>query len=145
MQFHFGAGIRHPFLPGLRATPAREAKPLNPALYGTFRELERAAAAGARVRRAVFVTCEENEPVPGDSEHDALWEMFQVPAFAMLLDAKGHVLAFECEAQSGLHVSAGGAAASDDTAICECGRPGRKLHPCSAADGVRKVDPLTIS
>lgn len=133
MLFSFGLRIRHPFFPGLHPTPATEAKPLNPALYGTFQELARAAGAGARVQRAVFVTCLEDEPVPGDSEHDALWEMFQVPAFAMLLDGKGRPLAYECEAQNGLHLSGKGGLASADTIVCECGRPGRKLHPAAAA------------
>ena len=138
MEFPFGSRIRHPFFPGLYATPAAAAKPMNPALYGTFQELVRAWGAGARVRRAVFVTCRHDEPLPGDSQRDALWEMFQVPVFAMLLDARGRLLAFECEAQNGLHVNARRPAASADTATCACGRPGRKL-PREAAVELQRL------
>ncbi|HEV2444886.1 MAG TPA: hypothetical protein VGS58_03150, partial [Candidatus Sulfopaludibacter sp.] len=118
MEFPFGSRIRHPFFPGLHATPARAAKSINQALYGTFEELESAWGAGARVRRAVFVTCRPADPLPGDSQRDALWDMFRVPVLAMLLDTRGRLLAFECEAQNGLHVNARHRVPSEDTAIC---------------------------
>ena len=103
MHFTFGPRIRHPFFPGLHATPAAEAKLSNPALYGTYQELLRAAEGGASVRRAVFVTQMEGQPLLSDSEREVLWRRFQVPAFVLLLDGRQHVMAYECEAQSGLH------------------------------------------
>jgi hypothetical protein len=127
MHFSFGSRIRHPFFPGLTPIPAGEAKESSPALFGTFAELVDAASAGAHVDRAVFVTLQESEPLPSDSDRDVLWKMFQVPAFAMLLDRKGRVLAYECEAQSGLHVSPKYPMAQESAALCECGRPGCKL------------------
>lgn len=116
MKFWFGPRIRHPFFPGLHATPAAEAKPLSPALYGSFQELVRAAEGGALVRRAVFVS-----HIVGESERNLLWRRFQVPVFVVLADPKGRVVAYECEAQNGLHVSDATAA---ETAVCDCGRPG---------------------
>jgi len=139
MQLRFGPRIRHPFFPGLNATPAGEARPLNPALYGTFEELVRAADAGALVSRAVFVIHLEDELLLSDSDRDALWERFQVPAFALLLDRKRRVLAFECEAQSGLHVVPRYPIASADTALCECGRPGHKLYPAASQAPLRTL------
>jgi hypothetical protein len=127
MQFGFGPRIRHPFFPGLTPTPAEEAKESCAALYGTYPELLRAAQAGVRVRRAVLVTRFEPEPGLSDRDRELLWELFEVPAFAMLLDRKGHVVAYECEAQSGLHVNPKYAAAGSATALCGCGRPGEKL------------------
>jgi hypothetical protein len=133
MHFGFGPRIRHPFFPGLTPIPAGEAKETSSALFGTFEELIDAASAGAHVKRAVFVTLRESEPLPSDSDRDVLWKMFEVPAFAMLLDRKGRVLAYECEAQNGLHVSPKYPMERDATAQCECGRPGCKLSVPSSA------------
>jgi len=49
-----------------------------------------------------------------------------VPVFALLLDRDGRLLAYECEAQSGLHVGpqAPWSARELESAPCECGRPG---------------------
>lgn len=127
MLFGLGSRIRHPLFPGIHAIPARDSSTCSTALYGTFQELARAARKGARVRRAVFLTCREDETLPGEVERNTLWELFQVPIFAMLLDRKGRVLAYDCEAQCGMHVNASYAGPLSDTAVCECGRPGRKL------------------
>lgn len=127
MQFGLESRIRHPLFPGLHVIPARDSSTCSIALYGTFRELVRAAGDGARVRRAVFLTCREGEPLPGEAERNTLWELFQVPVFAILLDRKGHVLAYECEAHCGMHLAGGQSGAPADAVVCDCGRPGRKL------------------
>lgn len=127
MQLGLGPRIRHPLFPGLHAIPARDSSTCSTALHGTFQELLRAARKGARVRRAVFLTCTEGEPLPAEAERNTLWELFRVPVFAVLLDRKGRVLAYECEAQSGMHLNGRYAAALADTVVCDCGRPGRKL------------------
>jgi hypothetical protein len=107
--------------------------------------LARAARSGARVCRAVFVTYREEDGPPTDAERDSLWEMFQVPAFAMLLDGKGRVRAYECEAQSGLHISIRRAIASAGTVVCECGRPGPKLYLAASAVEAQTLAKLTTS
>src|SRR5579863_5088519 len=127
MYFGFRPRIRHPFFPGLALTPAGEAKTVSNALYGTFEELLRAAEGGARAKRAVFLTIREGEPALSEDDRDALWARFQVPVFLLLLDGKDRVLAYECEAQTGLHVSPKHPMARAVSAVCECGRPGDKL------------------
>lgn len=127
MLFPFGSRIRHPFYPRLAPTPAVDADRPCIALYGTFRELERTAVP---VRRAVFVVHSEGQRLLSTRERDLLWEKFQVPIFALLLDSSGRVIAYECEVQDGLHFDHSAATVSE-TEICDCGRPGRKLKLAS--------------
>ena len=124
MLFRFGPRIRHPFFPGLQATPAAEAKGRSAALYGTYEQLVRAAEAGASVGRALFVLKSENEPLLSDAERDVLWSRFRAPALMLLVDRKQHVIAYECEAQSGFHVNSRRLSEQDGAQVCECGRPG---------------------
>jgi hypothetical protein len=55
--------------------------------------------------------------------------MFEVPVYALLLDRDGRLLAYECEAQEGLHVGphAAWSAGVLEAAPCACGRPGPRL------------------
>ena len=131
MLFRFGPRIRHPFFPGLQATAATEAKARVSALYGTFEQLVRAADAGASVSRALFVLKRENEPLLSDSERDVLWSRFRAPALMLLVDSRQHVIAYECEAQSGFHVNTQRVPAQESADVCECGRPGKSS--CHAA------------
>ena len=71
--------IRHPFYPGLNVTLAVECKGPCAGLSGTFRDLTRAAAAGARARRMVFALHYPGTPFLNETERDQLWQMFQVP------------------------------------------------------------------
>jgi hypothetical protein len=126
--FLFPSRVRHPFFPDLAATRAAKARGRLTAVAGTFGELARAAAAGARPRRAVYLLTEADE-FPGEGEREELWRLFQVPVFALLRDRGGRIVAWECEAQHGLHVDAGsgfqlGMREEDD---CACGRPGARL------------------
>ena len=127
MQFGFGARIRHPLFPGLIPTPAREAKAVSCALHGTFPELVHAACEGAQATRAVFVILRVDEAPLSEQDRDLLWDLFQVPAFLLMLDGKDRVLGYECEVQNGLHVTARFPSDSAAAAECECGRPGQKL------------------
>jgi hypothetical protein len=87
--------------------------------------LEQAAAAGASAQRALFVLNRWSGAPLTDAQRDRLWTLFQVPAYAMLIDGDGRLVGFECEAQNGFHVP--GKAASDSP-LCECGRSGQLLH-----------------
>jgi hypothetical protein len=129
MRFRLRSPLRHPFYPGLTVTPAVECKGLCAGLSGTFNELTRAATAGARARRMIFALHYPGTPFLSEAERDQLWHAFQVPVFAVLLDRDGQLLAYECEAQSGLHVEpdAPWSARVLETAPCECGRPGPRL------------------
>jgi len=133
VRFLFQQRIRHPFFPDLAATPAQGARGRPIAVAGTFAELARAAAAGVEARRAVFVLSRQ-EDFPGDGERDELWRLFQVPVFALLLDRTGAIVAWECEAQNGLHVEARGGVrlGTWEESPCPCGRPGARLMPASS-------------
>ncbi len=140
MKFRFRFPLRHPFHPELIATPVRLAGGARPVLSGTFNELLRAAKRGARADQAVFALCYQDYPYLEDAEREALWQAFRVPVYTILLDRRGRLLAYECEAQDGLHVAE---ERSDemkpellDKAPCECGRPGERLRPC-ALPGLR--------
>jgi len=121
--------IRHPFYPGLEVTLAVECKGPCAGLSGTLRDLARAAAAGARARRMIFALHYPGSPFLSETDRDQLWQVYQVPVFAVLLDRNGRLLAYECEAQSGLHVGpqAPWSAGELESAPCECGRPGPRL------------------
>lgn len=121
--------IRHPFYPGLAVTLAVQCKGPCTGLSGTFRDLTRAAAAGARARRMIFALHYPGSPFLSETERDQLWQLFQVPVLAVLLDRHGRLLAYECEAHSGLHVGprAPWSAGMLESAPCECGRPGLRL------------------
>jgi hypothetical protein len=129
MRLMLRSPIRHPFYPGLAVTPAVKCKGQCASLAGTFRELVRAAAAGARARRMIFVLHEPGSPFLSEHARDELWQTFQVPVFAVLLDRNGCLLAYECEAQSGLHLESQAlwSAGVLESAPCECGRPGPRL------------------
>ena len=129
MHFSFRPRIRHPFFPGLSPTPAGKAKEDCAALYGTFAELVRAADTGIHTARAVFVTLLQDQSPLSDRDRDTIWELFEVPVLVLVLDDKGRVIAYECEAQSGLHVDPKSPLPSAIAANCECGRPGMKLSP----------------
>jgi len=77
----------------------------------------------------IFALHYPGSPFLSESERDQLWQMYQVPVFAVLLDRNGRLLAYECEAQSGLHVGsqAPWSAGALESAPCECGRPGPRL------------------
>src|SRR6266516_1214050 len=123
--------IRHPLYPALAAIPATEATGLCPAITGTFPELAQACAAGVRASHVVFPMHGSGGPFLSASERDALWELFQVPIYVLILDGKGRVVAYECEAQSGLHLAsdmeASPVAGSIESSPCDCGRPGPRV------------------
>src|SRR4051794_7988753 len=109
----------------------------SPSLYGDYGELRRAAGTGIRVERAVFAVKGATEPFLTPRERDALWELFEVPIYALLVDG-GSVVAYECEAQEGLHLRDGYAAGvlfgRVEAKLCECGRPGPRLMPAARED-----------
>jgi hypothetical protein len=59
------------------------------------------------VDHAIFVLTEIGDKPVTDSMRVVLWQHFGVPVYELYLDAKGALLASECEAQDGWHVEAG--------------------------------------
>lgn len=125
--------MQHPFYPGLNLAPAAAADHSAPALYGAFEELLDAARSGARVDRAVFALRRAPSPFLTGPERDALWDSYQVPVYTLLVGRDGDPIAFECEAQDGLHLRddypGGLLFGRIESHLCECGRPGRRLMP----------------
>jgi hypothetical protein len=120
----------HPLRPDLTASRAVTARGEHPALAGSFDELARARAAGARASRAVFVLNYAGQPCLSEAERDMLWQMYHAPVYGMLLDRDGKVIGYECEAQDGLH-SCGAAEVGGlvEGGACVCGRAGVRLVP----------------
>jgi hypothetical protein len=133
VRFAFRRRIQHPFYPGLKLAPAAAFERKAPALYGAYEELSAAALTGARVDRAVFAVRRPASPFLTEPQRDALWESFQVPVLTLLLGRDGLPIAYECEAQDGLHLrddySGRLLAGHIESRPCECGRPGRRLMP----------------
>ena len=74
-------------------------------------------------------------------ERDRLWQIFEVPVYGLLLDQKGKVLAYECEAQNGLHVAA--TAGEVQYSPCDCGRPGSRIQKGPGRATVPMPEPWT--
>ncbi|HLK63622.1 MAG TPA: hypothetical protein VKU19_09290 [Bryobacteraceae bacterium] len=150
MQIRIRFPLRHPFFPEWAATPTRLAKGACTTLSGSFAELMRAATS-VRPSRAVFVMHYPESIFLTDRERDTLWEVYQVPVFALLLDGEGRLVGWECEAHDGLHIGSSCPESADDQLIfssedsvlgyrlpldrfviesapCQCGRPGQRLQ-----------------
>jgi len=127
-------------------------------------ELAKAAASGVSVQRALFVLHRPDCRFLNEEEREQLWQLFQVPAFALLLDGDGRLVGYECEAQQGLHVPSSCTHGSDnllglenedsilgyrvpwnlvelDQSPCECGRPGPRLRFTSTRASARRRFP----
>jgi hypothetical protein len=151
MQIRIRFPLRHPFFPDWAATPTRLARRDCPTLSGNFQELSSAAASGIRPSRAVFVMHTPESPFLTDRDRDTLWDAFQVPVFALLLDGEGRLVGYECEVHDGLHIGSScpntdaqeGILTGEDSVLgyripmdrfvvdsspCECGRPGQRLR-----------------
>ncbi len=156
----FGSRIRHPFFTDWLATPAVETEGPRKytALSGTVSQLMDAADSAVRATRAVYVLRSAEHPFLSESEREVVWGTFQVPVFTVLLGGRGKPLAYECEAQEGLHMAVnclagpGWAAffeegerptctvvAVVESNLCECGRPGHRLvHSRKAVQSARR-------
>ncbi len=134
MRIILPSRFRHPLFPKLRPTAAKRATGAHPVLTGTFAHLMSARIRGATAERALFVVSRVGRPWISDAERDILWQQFEVPILGLLVDDRGEILAYECEAQC-LHVGAKcippSAGVLDETP-CDCGRPGQRLTPAGS-------------
>jgi hypothetical protein len=129
----FRRRIRHPFYPAVKPAPATAARAVSRALYGAYEELSKASERGVRVARAVFPIRRPGAPFLTETQRDTLWDMFRVPVYSLLVDERGEVVGYECEAQDGMHLRDDYANGLNTDAVearlCECGRPGVRLMP----------------
>ena len=150
MQIRIRFPLRHPFYPDWPATPARLAPAACTPLSSTCEELTRAGTAGVRPSHAVLALHYPDSRFLTPADRDALWDMFQVPLFALLLDGEGRLVGYECEVHDGLHITAScpdtsdrQLISSDDSILCyriplekfalentpcECGSPGQRIR-----------------
>jgi len=123
--------ISHPFYPAIKPAPAVSATGFPEALSGAVIDLLLAARTGVRPAHAVFPLLSPSSPFLDESDRETLWEIFQVPVYALLVDGRDDVVGYECEAQDGLHLRKDYAArllfGRIESALCECGRPGPRL------------------
>jgi hypothetical protein len=85
---------------------------------------------------AVVVLTETGQPCLSEAHRDDLWDKFGVPAFEQVIDAKGRLAAWECEAHSGLHLASGAqppAGSLLETALCDCGGASPRILGASLA------------
>jgi hypothetical protein len=147
MRWGLKPRIRHPLFADLAPIPASTAKGNCTALYGTFPEIARAAAAGVTVERAVFVLVGPSGPFLSDADRDLVWNTFGVPGYALLTDGSNRILGYECELFAAFHVvrriPQGLGGYHRETALCECGRPGERLFRIVAAEDDCIPEPST--
>lgn len=102
--------------PGLTAFPEgrwRDLTAFGPqALVGSSAAMLRAAEAMFRgelplttLDCAVFVLTELGTPVLGEADREVLWRAFLVPVFELCVDRSGNLIAAECEAHDGWHLT----------------------------------------
>ena len=134
MKWLFRFRLRHPVFPTLAVTFAGSRVRRCAVLAGRLEDLRRAAMRGTRVTRSVCVVCGLYEPPLRNSDRAALWSWFQVPVYRMLLDPRGRLAGYECEALDGFHLDASvvrSAVRVPGTSLeetpCPCGRPGPRL------------------
>jgi hypothetical protein len=92
------------------------------AIAGTFDQLLAAADAGVRLTHAVVCLSWDIDNLLTDAQRDHLWEVFGVPVFEQILGPGNVLLANECGAHAGLHITPAYAGAMADVARCACGR-----------------------
>jgi hypothetical protein len=105
------------------------------ALSGTFDELVGAAEVGVLAERAVFPILRQSGEWLSLSKRDRLWDLFHVPIYAVRMDSKKRIEAFECEAQDGMHLADWLAPQPGlNGSLCDCGRPGARVMGAPRAD-----------
>ncbi len=91
-------------------------------LAGYFAQL-----VGCEVRpsHAVVVFTHPGQSFPA-ADRDQLWRRFRVPIFQQIVDERGRLIAYECEAHDAFHVVSAPAAGEIGTirdGSCACGKP----------------------
>jgi hypothetical protein len=92
------------------------------AIAGTFDQLLAAADAGVQLTHAVVCLSWDIDNLLTDAQRDRLWEAFGVPVFEQILGPDNVLLANECDAHAGLHLTPAHAGMRADVARCACGR-----------------------
>ena len=92
------------------------------ALAGNVHRLLAAAMAGARPTHAVICLTSGVDHLLTEEQRDLLWEVFGVPIFEQILSPHNVLLASECAAHTGLHVTSATHDRVSGLARCPCGQ-----------------------
>src|SRR5258708_16557648 len=92
------------------------------AIAGAFDQLLAAADAGLQLTHAVVCLTWDTDNLLTDDQRDFLWEAFGVPVFEQILGPGNTLLASECDAHAGLHITPAYKGATTGIARCDCGR-----------------------
>jgi hypothetical protein len=104
------------------------AKEFAPAVIaGTFRQLCDAAELGSRVTHAIIPLAWDPSELLGAGQREFLWDAFGVPIFEQYLGPGNVLLASECDAHAGLHVTDDYAGPTATRPACACGRSTARL------------------
>jgi len=96
------------------------------AVAGTFEQLNALTCAGIpSLTHSVIILWRPEQPRLSDADREILWSAFRVPVFEQVIGKSGKLLAAECEAHDGLHVTSPNLplhGESLDDSLCPCGR-----------------------
>jgi hypothetical protein len=92
------------------------------AIAGTFNQLLRIGDAGVQLTHAVICLTWNVGHLLTDAQRDILWDGFGVPVFEQILGPGNVLLANECDAHTGLHITPAYKGPMTDIARCACGR-----------------------
>lgn len=94
-----------------------------PVVIQLARKLSQPAAKGVCATHAVVIFTGQGEACLTECERDAIWRAFRVPVFEQVITSGGHLVAWECEAHEGLHMSGGAQSAAERIVVgtCACG------------------------
>jgi len=109
----------------------RQASAFAPAaVAGTREQLLSLAADPPPLTHALIVLARPGDPLTTVAERDQLWRAFGLPMFEQIIAEDGRLLAAECEAHDGLHISIAGRtwdAYWIESAPCACGQKSPRL------------------
>ncbi|SRR5258708_6169938 len=111
----------------VRVFPAgwtEKAAHFNPSsIAGTTEQLRRLTGFGIQLRHSLIALTYEGDAGLSDDDRDLFWDSFGVPAFEEHLGPDNELLAIECEAHAGLHVTGDFDYLHLDRNSCVCGNP----------------------
>jgi len=96
-------------------------------IAGPAEQLHRLIKERLYLRHAVIVFTYEGDTPLSDDDRDLFWDSFGVPVFEQHLGPGNELLAMECEAHAGLHVTSDFEHQRLDRNSCACGNPAPRL------------------
>ena len=104
-------------------------------IAGPTEQLRRLAKRGFQLGHAVVAFTYDGQAGLSDDDRDLFWDSFGVPVFEQRLGPGNELLAMECEAHAGLHVTTNFGDPRLDRNSCVCGNPAPRFQK-------RRIDEL---